>query len=258
MNQNYSASVPDSKPNRLAQLQQLAEQQIGALKTSYNADGRTGVVKTTTSKLTSATTGGGSTVTGQSDMGSISDTVALPQTLGALPAGGAPEPNVGFPNNANSPYRTYEEKSTGQTITNTGTIEQTQTITNTDYGYRFPYVEAEAQYQRAQISLMDEQFAQFMSSLNLPNLIQVFQNELSNIDYDVYRLQIAYTNTILMSPINGTVTVFTKIPVTRSGRVNRSFASESNDVILCGDADLSGAIAIGSSVTVASATAPAM
>jgi hypothetical protein len=47
---------------------------------------------------------------------------------------------------------------------------------------------------------------------NLPNLTQVFQNELDTIDNNVYRLQIAFLNTILMSPIPGTVTGIYKNP----------------------------------------------
>ena len=72
---------------------------------------------------------------------------------------------------------------------------------NTDYGYRTPFFENQAQNQRAQISLIDQQFAQLMFGQNLPNLAQVFQNELNTIDNNVYRLQIAFLNTILMSPI---------------------------------------------------------
>lgn len=94
----------------------------------------------------------------------------------------------------------------------TGIALQQQTVFNTDYGYRTPYLEGAAQYERAQISLIDQQYAQFMATLNLPNLALVLQNEKNNIDGDVHRLQIAYLNTILMSPIAGTVTGIYKQP----------------------------------------------
>ena len=122
--QNYSASVHDSKPYRLAQLQQLAEQQIGALKSHYNADNRTGVVKTTISKLTSATTGGGS----NSDRtvrheGALRLALLNPKLLALClreeprnPMLGSPSP----PTMPSAPINWYEEESTGQTIMNTG------------------------------------------------------------------------------------------------------------------------------------------
>jgi hypothetical protein len=89
---------------------------------------------------------------------------------------------------------------------------QSQTIVNTDYGYRVPYWEGAAQYNRAQISLLDQQFAQFMYSQNLPNLATVFRNELNSIDSNAFRLQVAYLDTILMSPIPGIVTGVYKNP----------------------------------------------
>ena len=58
---------------------------------------------------------------------------------------------------------------TYQTGSNNSKARQDQIITNTDYGYRVPYYEGAAQFERAQISLIDQQFAQFMSNQNLPN-----------------------------------------------------------------------------------------
>src|SRR5262249_7629360 len=80
---------------------------------------------------------------------------------------------------------------------------ETQSIVNTDYGYRVPDIENQAQNERAQISLIDQQFAQFMAGQNLPNLTAVLQNELSAIDRGVNQLQVGFLNTILLSPIAG-------------------------------------------------------
>jgi hypothetical protein len=104
-----------------------------------------------------------------------------------------------------NPGNTTSTTAGGPTTVTTGAPE-TQDMTYMDYGYRVPSIEANAQNSRAQISLMDEQFAQFMFGQYLPNLENVFQNELTSIDMDVKRLQVAYFNTILMSPINGVVT----------------------------------------------------
>jgi hypothetical protein len=86
------------------------------------------------------------------------------------------------------------------------TSSSDQTMTYTDYGYRIPTLEADAQNARAQISLIDEQFAQYMAGQSLPALESVFANELKAIDMDVKRLQVAFLNTILLSPITGVVT----------------------------------------------------
>lgn len=113
------------------------------------------------------------------------------------------------PNNTTA---TIQKGASYQTVSNGDKAYQTQTIINTDYGYRTPYYEGAAQFERAQISLIDQQFAQFMYSQNLPHLAQVFQNELNSIDSNVFRLQVAFLDTILLSPIAGTVTGIYKNP----------------------------------------------
>ena len=60
----------------------------------------------------------------------------------------------------------HSKKGRAAAVTNTGEIEQNQKITNTDYGYRFPYVESKAQNERAQISLMDQQFGSSCTARN--------------------------------------------------------------------------------------------
>ena len=113
------------------------------------------------------------------------------------------------PNNTTA---TIQKGASYQTVSNGDKAYQTQTIVNTDYGYRIPYYEGAAQFERAQISLIDQQFAQFMYGQNLPHLAQVFQNELNSIDSNVFRLQVAFLDTILLSPIAGTVTGIYKNP----------------------------------------------
>ena len=106
----------------------------------------------------------------------------------------------------------FQQSTSGEQSQSENLVTGIQTIVNTDYGYRIPNLENEAQNHRALISLMDQQFAQFMFGQNLPNLKQVFQNELNSIYADIYRLQIALLNTILMSPIDGMVTGIYKYP----------------------------------------------
>jgi hypothetical protein len=107
---------------------------------------------------------------------------------------------------------TIQKGMTYQATSNADKARQSQTIINTDYGFRVPYSEAAAQFERAQISLIDQEFQQFMYTQNFPNLATVFANELNSIDSNVFRLQIAFLDTILMSPITGIVTGIYKNP----------------------------------------------
>jgi hypothetical protein len=113
------------------------------------------------------------------------------------------------PNNTTA---TIQKGSSYQTVSSGDKAYQTQTIVNTDYGYRAPYFEGAAQFERAQISLIDQQFSQFMYGQNLSNLARIFQNELNSIDGNVFRMQVALLDTILLSPINGTITGIYKNP----------------------------------------------
>jgi hypothetical protein len=146
-------------------------------------------------------------------------------------------------------------------LNTTGNFPDTsQTVTNRGYTYRTPAYEAEAQGLRAQISLIDQQFSQFMSGQNLSNLRNVFKNELQGgIDLDVKRLQIAYLNTILMSPITGVITGIYKNPgdwVQAGEPVIR--VEDNTNVILVGKLAYRGVISIGQQMTVYTTLADSM
>lgn len=229
MNQFYSPSIVGSKPQRLDVLSTLANAQFAELKAAYTADGRLGVVKTTGSVLNAVTestgeSSGASTsqtqASGSTNEEALTGPIAEPATLGSLPPGGGSMAGTTYSGGTTPATELVEEGTSGETAQSSGSdytrsassATQSQTIVNTDYGYRVPYLESAAQLERAQISLMDQQFAQFMYGQNLPHLAQVFQNELNSIDSNVFRLQIALLNTILMSPIAGTITGIYKNP----------------------------------------------
>jgi hypothetical protein len=204
-NQFYSPGVAGSKPDRLATLSKLSDQQANALQAAYLNDGKDGVVKTTNSVLTSFTesgeeskeqssgqtkeqSSGSTTETGQT----MDETFQVPSVVGNFPgpppAGQFISWSVDEPINWNidESTNTSSTKSSGvattqstgsQSSQGTGYALQSQTILNTDYGYRMPKIESQAQNERAQISLIDQRYAQFMFAQNLPNLAQVFQNE---------------------------------------------------------------------------------
>jgi hypothetical protein len=216
MNEFYSTSSSTSKPRRLEVLRLNADFQFVLLKGAYERDGRTDVVRTTGSVLNSTTQSGGqSTTIGQSNLESLTAPVPTRATLGSLPAGGGSLSGWGS-NAENGPSHQageeFQEGTSGITTQSSGSASQSQTIVNTDYGYRIPYYENAAQMERAQISLIDQEFAQFMFGQNLGNLAQVFQNELNSIDSNVLRQQIALLSTILMSPISGVITGIYKNP----------------------------------------------
>jgi len=187
-----------SKLDLLQQLGKVANNQTNALLGAYAANaGRNpsgpqgGVVMTTSSKVSS--TGGHN----EEEMTAYNVVGNFP----ALPPGGAPFSGAGF------------TTPTGVTATEwQGTTGETQNITNQDYGYRTPFYECQAQGLRSSISLADQQFAAFMDAQKTPNISQIFANNLQSMDLDVKRLQVAFLNTILLSPIGGVVTGIYKNP----------------------------------------------
>jgi hypothetical protein len=249
INQYYSPSVIGSKPQRLANLAGIADSQWNLLKSAYVNDSRDAVVKTTGSVLISQTessgTSGESGQTAEESINALTSAGSMP----ALPPGGLP---AGYGFSGPAPMNeVYQQSTSGQTGSSTGFATQYQTIVNTDYGYRVPYSEGAAQWERARISLIDQQFSQFMYAQNLPNLAQVFTNELQSIDSDVIRLQVAYLNTILMSPIAGTVTGIYKQPGDAVKAGEPVVRVENYDtVLLVGSLVYRGPITIGSTVTV--------
>jgi HlyD family secretion protein len=143
---------------------------------------------------------------------------------------------------------TYGGNTTGP---NTTTGTDSQNMSYTDYGYRIPSIEANAQNLRAQISLIDEQFAQYMAGQYLANINSVFANEQTSVNMDVKRLQYAYLNTILLSPINGQVTAIYKQPgeaVMAGEPVVR--VEDTSTVNLVGVIIYRGMLSVGASVTV--------
>jgi biotin carboxyl carrier protein len=229
---SYSNLSAGSKPQLLSWLSQLSQQRDDLLQMAYLRDGRTGVVESTTSQLTGHTTSSGeSTATndfteqgvsfaassGEDDSTSLSalgglvgppddlihDTITDPEPGNTLEA-----------SESETQMMTLSASSGSNRLSGSGELstaaaessDETQTITNTGYDYHVPSIEAKAQYARAQISLIDEQYDQFIDEQKLPNLSQIFANELKMIDLDVKQLQVAYLNTVLMSPINGVVT----------------------------------------------------
>jgi biotin carboxyl carrier protein len=239
---NFYGGATWANPARLENLANYAQSQATQLANAYSTDGRPVVVMNTSSALNSKTftTDSSKTTpnitntttpnlttqeTGQSNQQTIGATNFPSMSFSPeVPKGAARA--VSIAGGGVSDF--FEEGTSGATSIETGKsidIEtgtetstgqayavETESIVNTDYTYRIPSIECQAQNERAQISLNDQRFALFMATQNLPNLLAVLQNELNSIDRSVYQLQVAFLNTILLSPIAGTVTGIYKNP----------------------------------------------
>jgi hypothetical protein len=213
MNDFFSPMKPYSKANHLKRLVQLSKENMAGLRDAYILDGRAGVIKETTSVLIldlfsqsqTSELGKMNEESAAISMDPADDGVTFPplapggaQLITTAPAGKGTD--------------TVQDGTSSQNSTSTGTGRQKEAIANKDYGYRIPYLENLAQYERSQISLIDEEFSQFMYEQSLPYLAEIFKNELDSIDSSVFQMQVAYLSTILLSPIRGIVTGIYKHP----------------------------------------------
>jgi hypothetical protein len=271
MNAYYAPASPGSKPARLADLAAISQNQSTLLQAAYTADSRLGVVRSTTSTLVSRTTSFGSSESGDigltlgvdaTDTGSTTKTREhdTDKVVATGKSGSTSTSDTSSSTGSEHGKDVSTSKAVGADVQLSGSEVDTfsrgrafekQAITNTDYGYRVPSLENLAQNHRAQISLMDESFAQFMASQNLPYLPQVFGNELSMIDLGVKQLQVAYLDTILLSPIDGIVTGVFKGLGDRVRRGDVTVRIENNQsVFLVGILVYRGPINLGDTVTV--------
>lgn len=239
---------PSSKSARLDNLSDVNESRWAALNGAYanvgRQDGSAGVVDEVISKVSSDTAGYGYEAnSGVEETAIVAPANSTFDPLGATRPEPPPSPwsaldltqgvsqqqlRVGRPPDASTLWATGSDNWLGgrepqtsttggvtssyQTNSNANQAHQDQVVTTSGQAFRHPFYDAKAQYQRAQISLIDQQFSALQSAQTIPNLATIFGNELASIDADVYRLQIAYLNTILMSPIDGIVTGVYKNP----------------------------------------------
>lgn len=238
MQQIYGTTA-GSKTVRLDALASISQQQRDALSAAYVADHRTDVVKVTTSD-----TNGTSSDSSHSDSNSSGSSSSTSSSSGSTGSGGTSTPSSGSSNSSDTNSSNSHSDSTSKGTSSSHTE-------NKNYDYRHPSFENEAQYQRAQVSLLEEQFTQFMFSQQLPFLDTIFNNEVAAIDLDVRRLQVAYLDTILVSPIDGVITgVFRDLG--DCVRAGQPVVRVENDVeiLIVGTVKYRGLISVGSNVQV--------
>jgi hypothetical protein len=125
------------------------------------------------------------------------------------------------------------------------------TVVSKNIEFRVPLFENLARDERAQISLGHEVVAFVSETHYLDRLEEVFKNELASIDADVNQLQVAYLNTILLSPIDGIVTGVYKNPGDSVSAGEPVFRVENNaDVLIVASVVCRGPIVVGSMLQV--------
>jgi biotin carboxyl carrier protein len=99
-------------------------------------------------------------------------------------------------------------KQTSDTLTSSdkASFNANSTTEHMDYAYRVPNAEANADNIRTQLSIVDEYASTFLQWKSiLPNLGKVLTDQLAIIDHGIRHLQVGYLNTMLFSPIAGSV-----------------------------------------------------
>lgn len=109
---------------------------------------------------------------------------------------------------------------------------ETQSIENVGYDFRMPFIEEDMRNDRDQNTTSDQAISHFWQSHYLDRLEEVFDNELASIDADVNRMQVAYLNTILLSPIDGIITGVYKNPGDCVSAGEPVFRVENDGVVL--------------------------
>lgn len=219
---NYSRTSPASNPNLLNILSDIAQQQATELQEAYTEDDRLGVVKATSSSLESTTRSGGQAQRiGKFYQMSVARSLKETPHFPPIPWEGVDRPGRFWRSGYSAaeiksvPAGTQPVQTTGvnyEMSENDGWARANQSATHVDYEYRTPHLEARARNLRAQISLRNQKFDLFMFEQNIPHLEQIFKNELTSVDNDVYQLQIALLRSFLISPLPGIVTGIYKNP----------------------------------------------
>jgi len=208
--------VLPSKTERISRLSAHIQTRTDALMVAYEADNRTGVVKgaNTTAVIPDLKTDGTSTTKRKDEV----TQVGLIETT---------------------------------TSTNVAVNNKPQVITTTEVEYRIPKLELLLQHERNQINISDEAVSHARQIMGLERMEEVFKNELASIDADVNQLQVAYLNTILMSPIDGIITGVYKNPGDAVSPGEPVFRVENNaDVLIVAKVGCRGPISVGSMLQV--------
>lgn len=87
-----------------------------------------------------------------------------------------------------------------------------QTTTTNLVDFKDPSTDASIEYQKMQLELQDELLKHQIISKKVENMKRIMENELKLLELDINRLQHAFLQTLLISPIDGMITAVYKDP----------------------------------------------
>lgn len=126
-----------------------------------------------------------------------------------------------------------------------------QRFENLGYEFRMPFIEEDMRNDRDQNMITDQHVSNFLQSHYLDRLGEIYKNEVASLDADINQLQVAYLNTILLSPIDGIITGVYKNPGDVVSPGEPVFRVENNDdVLIVAKVVCRGPISVGSMLQV--------
>jgi hypothetical protein len=128
--------------------------------------------------------------------------------------------------------------------------QQITSIVQSDH-IAHPRLENQMRHERLGVDVIDELLAERTFAKRIPYLREIWRNELEAIDLSVRKLQLAYIDTFLLSPINGMVTAVYRQPgegARSSDAVVR--VDDASRIILSGQVQSASPIVVGQTVKV--------
>jgi hypothetical protein len=187
-----NSDASKSKIKRLELLRQSHKDKISELVGKYNELGKKIVVdaKSTVKIAPLATKTSGHTIVVSSGNHTIPDVTNKPQIL----KGGS--------------WKDLESEGDLANASNASLFSEETTTNLVDFKY--PLKDEEIALQRIELEIQDELLKHQLIDLKVQNLSQIMSNELQQLELDITKLQNAFLQTLLISPISGIITAIYK------------------------------------------------
>jgi hypothetical protein len=187
-----NADESKNKIKRLESLRQIHEDRIAELVGKYNELGKKIVVDAKSNvKITPlATKTSGHTIGVSNSNHTVPDVTSKPQIL----KGGS--------------WKDLESEGDLANASNASLFSEETTTNLVDFKY--PLKDEEIALQRIELEIQDELLKHQLIDLKVQNLSQIMNNELQQLELDITKLQNAFLQTLLISPISGIITAIYK------------------------------------------------
>lgn len=204
-----------AKVTKLTRLLALVEQHFGEINAAYNATGPAGV--------TSPKTVMASRVAG---IGSFQES-----TTSIKEGGNEKQVHSQTSRSAmtkfNADTKTWDEVKDPTAV---ALSQETISISENDE-LRHPNLENQMRHERVTVDLLDEIMAEQIFNLSVPNLPQIWANELRDFDFEIRKRQIQFTETFLTPRLGGRVSVVSK-DAGENVRAGESVIRIENDAVI--------------------------